>query len=98
MFSRRCLFRLFDLCKSDAKRIALCSAGLAMPARRFPLPWSVEDVGGSFVVNASNERPLVFIYYGDGADCRSLARLLSRDAAKRIATGIAKLPEVLRKT
>ena len=35
-----------------------------MPARRFPLPWFVEDVGGSFVVKASNERPLVFIYYG----------------------------------
>ena len=69
-----------------------------MPKRRFPPPWSVEDVGGSFVVKAGNERPLVFIYYGDGADCRSLARLLSRDAAKRIATGIAKLPEVLRKT
>jgi hypothetical protein len=71
-----------------------------MPARRFPLPWSVEDVGGSYVVKASNERPLVFIYYGDGdgADRRSLARLLSRDAARRIAAGIAKLPEVLRKT
>ena len=65
-----------------------------MPARRFPLPWSVEDVGGSFVFKASNERPLD----GDGADRRSLARLLSRDAARRIAAGIAKLPEVLRKT
>jgi len=35
-----------------------------MPARRFPPPWTVEDVGGFFVVKASNERPLVFIYYG----------------------------------
>ena len=68
-----------------------------MPERRFPPPWSVEDVGGSFVVKASNERPLVFIYYGDGAGRRSLARLLSRDAARRIAAGIAKLPELLRK-
>jgi hypothetical protein len=24
-------------------------------------PWTVEDVGGSFVVKASNDRPLVFI-------------------------------------
>jgi hypothetical protein len=52
-----------------------------MPARRFPPPWTVEDVGGSFVVKASNERPLVFIYYGNGAGRRSLARLLTRDAA-----------------
>ena len=68
-----------------------------MPERRFPPPWSVEDVGGSFVVKASNERPLVFIYYGDGAGRRSLARLLSRDAARRIAAGIAKLPELLKR-
>ena len=25
--------------------------------RRFPPPWSVEDIGGSFVVKASNDRP-----------------------------------------
>jgi hypothetical protein len=35
-----------------------------MPVRRFPPPWSVEDIGGSFVVKASNDRPLIFIYYG----------------------------------
>jgi len=68
-----------------------------MPERRFSPPWTVEDVGGSFVVKASNERPLVFIYYGDGAGRRSLARLLSRDAARRIAAGIAKLPELLKR-
>jgi hypothetical protein len=38
-----------------------------MPARRFAPPWSVEDVGGSFVVKASNGRPLIFIYYGEGS-------------------------------
>jgi hypothetical protein len=36
-----------------------------MPARRFPPPWSIEDIGGSFVVKASNDRPLIFIYYGE---------------------------------
>jgi hypothetical protein len=63
--------------------------------RRFPPPWSVEDISGCFVVKASNDRPLVFIYYWDGAGRRSLARLLTRDAARRIAAGIAKLPELL---
>jgi hypothetical protein len=68
-----------------------------MPARRFPPPWSVEDIGGCFVVKASNDRPLVFIYYGEGVARRSLARLLTRDAARRIAAGMTKLPSLLRK-
>ena len=66
-----------------------------MPARRFPPPWSVEDIGGSFVVKASNGRPLIFVYYGEAGGRRSLARLLTRDAARRIAAGIAKLPDLL---
>jgi hypothetical protein len=43
-------------------------------------------------VKASNGRPLVFIYYWDGVARRFLAKLLTRDAARLIAAGIAKLP------
>ena len=68
-----------------------------MPERRFPPPWFIEDIGGCFAVKASNDRPLVFIYYGEGVARRSLARLLTRNAARRIAVGIAKLPELFRK-
>jgi hypothetical protein len=63
-----------------------------MPLRPFPPPWFVKDIGGCFVVKATNGRPLVFIYYGEGVARRSLAKLLTRDAARRIAAGIAKLP------
>ncbi|HVI13607.1 MAG TPA: hypothetical protein VM822_12110 [Pseudolabrys sp.] len=66
-------------------------------SERYPAPWTVEDVGGCFVVKASNDRPLVFIYYGEGVARRSFARLLTRNAARRIAVGIAKLPELLQK-
>ena len=62
---------------------------------RFPPPWLVEDIGGCFAVKASNGQPLIFIYYGDGVGRRSLARLLTRNAARRIAAGIAKLPRLL---
>ena len=68
----------------------------ALKPRRFPPPWFVEDIGGSFVVKASNDRPLVFIYYREGVGRRSLAKLLTRDAARRIAAAIAKLPSLLR--
>jgi len=59
--------------------------------------WSVEDIGDCFAVKASNGRPLIFIYYGEGGGRRSLARLLTRNAARRIAANIAKLPKLLRK-
>jgi len=62
--------------------------------RRFQSPWSVDDIGGCFVVKASNGRPLVLVYYGEGVAHRSLARLLTRDAARRIAAGLAKLPDL----
>jgi len=65
---------------------------------RFPSPWSVEDIGGCFAMKASNGRPLIFIFYGEGFGRRSLARLLTRNAARRIAAGIAKLPELLRRS
>jgi hypothetical protein len=64
--------------------------------RHFPLPWSIEDIDGYFVAKANGE-PLVFISYRDGVARRSLARLLSRDATRRIAASIAKLPSLLRK-
>ena len=61
-------------------------------SERYPAPWTVEDVGGCFVVKASNDRPLVFIYYGEGVARRSLARLLTRNAARRIASALPSCP------
>jgi len=42
------------------------------------------------------DRPLIFIYYGEGVSRRSVTRLLTRNAARRIAASIAKLPSLLR--
>ena len=68
----------------------------SMPeCRHFPPPWSIEDIGGYFVVKANNRQPLVFISYREGMAPLSIARLLTRDAARRIAAGIAKLPDLV---
>jgi hypothetical protein len=62
--------------------------------RRFPPRGPSKTLAAVLVVKASNDRPLLFIYYRDGGTRRSLARLLTRDAAQRIAVTIAKLPEL----
>jgi hypothetical protein len=46
-------------------------------SRRFPPHWTVEDVGGSFVVKAGNDRPLIFIYYGEGVSREGLGQIMS---------------------
>jgi hypothetical protein len=36
-----------------------------MTQRRFPPPWSVEDIGAAFVVRDQNGHWLAYVYYED---------------------------------
>jgi hypothetical protein len=66
-------------------------------ARRFPAPWSVEELSTSFVVRDDNGQKLAYVHFEDEPRRRSAPDLLTRDEAWRIAANVAKLPEVLQK-
>jgi len=49
-----------------------------------------------FIVRDHNGQALAFVYCEDEPGRRTIAKLLTRDKARRIAANIAKLPEMLR--
>jgi hypothetical protein len=65
--------------------------------RRFPPPWTVEDKDACFIVRDNNGQALAYVYFEDEPGRRSAAHLFTRDDARRIASKLAKLPELLSK-
>jgi len=46
-----------------------------MPARRFPPPWSVEELNACFVVRDHHGQALTYVYFEDEPGRRSAAKL-----------------------
>lgn len=68
---------------------------LFMSRRRFPAPWTVIEMAEAFVVEDASGFRLVYLYFEDEPTRRTMQNRLTRDEARRIAIGIARLPELL---
>jgi len=63
-------------------------------SRRFPPPWSVEELTESFIIKDATGQALAYLYFEDEPQRKMSMKRLSRDEARRIAANIAKLPEL----
>ncbi len=68
----------------------------AAPERRFPPPWSIDELTESFVVKDATGQALAYIYFEDEPQRQMSMKRLSRDEAFLVAVNIAKLPRVPR--
>jgi hypothetical protein len=66
-----------------------------MNNRRFPPPWTVEPLPGGFKVIDANGQSLAYFYARDNDHDASIAKVLTMDEARRLASNFAKLPEML---
>ena len=67
------------------------------PRRRFPPPWTVDELEESFVIKDANGQGLAYVYFADDPQRQMVIKRLSRDEARRIASNIANLPELLKR-
>ena len=65
---------------------------------RFPSPWTVEKIPGGFKVCDASGQSLAYVYSCENQNEARIAKVLTEDEARRIASSIAKLPSLLAKS
>jgi hypothetical protein len=66
--------------------------------RRFEPPWHVEEGPECFIVESANGYQVAFVYYATNPkNGIERASRHSKDEARRLAVGIARLPELLKR-
>ena len=66
-------------------------------ARRFPCPWTAEQIPGGYKVVDATGQAIAYVYGRKDREKADVAKVLTMDEARRIAANIAKLPTLLEK-
>src|SRR6266700_6897190 len=65
--------------------------------RRLPPPWHAENFSGGYVVRDANGFAVAYVY-GRSTEAEAMeAKQMTMDEARRVASNIAKLPEMLKR-
>jgi hypothetical protein len=66
------------------------------PSRRFPAPWRPDRIPGGYVVRDATGQIVAWVYARASTAEAMHAKVPTPDEGRRIATDIARLPELLR--